>query len=859
MFKNGSCYIVFYLFFLLSWFIFSCDYSGEYKPGKSNLNEACKYDTDCKDGYYCNVKYNICSKLDVASIRQCKNDNECFNGEGESLCEDKDKPCKCITGKCKTFNPCENNPCTIYSNKNRTKCSLTEKRPFYVCQCSDNYMDKNGECVYSCNEYGTVNEENNGCNCVAKYKFINGNCYFDCDDIAHSHTNNQNDACDCDFGYTLMGNECIYDCSNIPHSHPNADNNDCVCDEGYFPSSNFCCRKNSTYNSDTQNCECNNGYHLEEDKCVEDTACTYNPCKNDNEVCIEDDNEASGYRCECKNGYHRSGNICCQKFYSSNNLNGEAEECIPDYEFCDNDGDCTNGLICRLHKVDAELIKYCDNPLPALKGPAYYCNSDDECKSGKCIKYDDDDNDESNGYDGYCAKFCSLEEELTPCENISCGQGECHADDVYYVPFCDCPQGYDPMGTDCKQISFGMGNLCGVEPELVINSSGLYRTSNKVSDGYTDNYQASCKPDSHNNDTVFKLILDKDSIVFIRTLTNMDTVIYLKENCDGPDIACNDDISETVFKSRIKKELSAGTYYLFIDSMFGDMDLDRDIEFVVKIIGKDKCLRGSECLPENITYDNLNGNFNVCKPYDVNGALMTKCYRNEDCKEGMTCSYNPLNETENHLKTIGCINAPDNCTPAFENRFDEGGDCCSNYYQSNDETDICLPFCFASLDCPVGYNCEPFVIKSIEGDIEYTSELDSVRTCIAKPKICLNDYECGGTKPFCSIKDNGDGRLYRVCENRNGFSKNIGANCSVAGYNNCYNYACLIEGQGINEDKGNNAYCTAPCEYDSNCPEGYTCKEATLIYPESDDYDKTCKRTVDEGCISYNMKVCVKD
>lgn len=851
---------------LFSILITSCESKTPYKSGKISLNQTCEYDTDCSGNNYCNENYKICSKINIETIQQCSNDTECFDEQGNSLCEDKTKACKCVVGKCKTYNYCENNPCLAFTSENKTKCNPKNTKPFYDCACSENYSNDNGTCTYNCNEFGITNSNNDGCECIAKYKFENGNCFFNCSDIENSHTNDTNQGCDCDFGYTLIGNTCAYDCSNIPNSHPNEENNDCTCDENYFPSSNFCCQENSTYNTELQVCKCNENFHLSENgNCVADTICTTKPCTKEHEICIEDSNETNGYRCECDTNYHNSGNICCQQFYSSNNQSGASEACIPDYTFCTNDGDCINGEICTVNKVEDKIITYCTPPMngETAKNASTYCQKNEDCKSGTCVKYADDDNDESNGYDGYCAKLCDITPEASPCENVNCGNGgTCTVNEEYYIPQCDCPTGYNAMGTKCEEIASGQGNTCGATPELIINSSGIYKTSNKSSDGYTNNYNPSCSQAQTNNDSVFKLELDKDSTVIIRTMSEIDTIIYLRKGCDTEDIACSDDISLTILRSKIVKKLNKGNYNLFIDSMTGNSDLDHDIIFLVKIIGNNKCLKGTECKPKEVTVSGTTKNINICIPRtDTSNNVITKCYNDADCKTGTLCSYDPFTDTTNNKRTLGCITPVTNCTPSFKENYSSGDYCCSNNYLDVDGIDICSAYCETTLDCPTAYFCNSFTIKDpISTEIKYNSELDSTNICVEKPNTCKNDYECtDSNKPFCTIRDNKDNRLYSICHNRNGFTKDIGANCNSAGFANCYNYACLIEGQGINADNGNSPYCTTPCELSSQCPNGYKCQESTLIYPENDDLTKTCKRTVDSGCISYNMKVCVKE
>ena len=67
-------------------------------------------------------------------------------------------------------------------------------------------------------------------------------------------------------------------------------------------------------------------------------------------------------------------------------------------------------------------------------------------------------------------------------------------------------------------------------------------------------------------EAVFKIVLNDKSDLFVTTHgTGFDTVLYLRNGCCGPEVACNDDADGRKTSVLSQRGLVPGTYYIYVD------------------------------------------------------------------------------------------------------------------------------------------------------------------------------------------------------------------------------------------------------------------------------------------------------
>ena len=67
-------------------------------------------------------------------------------------------------------------------------------------------------------------------------------------------------------------------------------------------------------------------------------------------------------------------------------------------------------------------------------------------------------------------------------------------------------------------------------------------------------------------EAVFKVVLNDKSDLFVTTHgTGFDTVLYLRNGCCGPEVACNDDADGRKTSVLSQRGLVPGTYYIYVD------------------------------------------------------------------------------------------------------------------------------------------------------------------------------------------------------------------------------------------------------------------------------------------------------
>lgn len=844
---------ILFLIILLS--IYSCDPGTESYDTNIADGKACQFDLNCKDTSVC--KDGFCIAItDLKDKDQrtiCLNSSQCT--EPENKCEG--LPCLCSNGFCKSYDPCEANPCDLQYKETDYRAVCEIKDDSFQCLCNDKYIDVNGECKVNCGIFGTPASDNIHCDCNPNYKEEDYKCIYDCSAIPFSKPNAANTGCDCNQNYDRVGNTCVLNCSSKLHSHRNDENDYCDCDEGYLDiiDSNVCCPNNSTYQNGS--CKCVTGFHQEGQFCVDDTPCNPNSCTRPFEtVCsilsdpqnVTEYVEDVHYDCSCNNGYHEDNGICCAQYFS--NVNGI---CVSDYDYCGNDGECTGGQICNVNSIDATLKSYCENPQEDKVKPVFYCTQNEDCLSGLC-KTDTDGN-------GYCVQLCEESSDThTLCDAPDCliegtsNLGNCSVDNTLGFPYakCVCPQGYAVQGPNCIQMAGNRGESCGGQPEIVITSSGVYTGDTR---SYLNNNTVStCQPSANGNDIIYKMVLSQTTTVTLELLKETglnldDSVLYVKTSCESPtDIACNDDKASTDRLSKISKVFDAGTYYVFVDGYSGESGTFK----LAVNISPFSCPTGTTCLNETVSLDNLSDDFRVCKPSND----ITRCDIKTDCETGKDCSF-----IGNDMDSIylGCSSIP-GCIADYVKYPGSGPFCCSGL--QNSSTNECRSFCQESLDCRVGYDCNAFSVTVSNGT--YNSAVDGYKLCLERSgtTLCSKDAVCSGSTPYCMVDDNLDNRLLTKCKaKRSGFdTANIGANCSSGAYKNCYNNICYIPNlEGNNNTITQTPYCTNTCSATSDCSNGYECSTGNIMYPLlAFATTAVCKLDNRDNCVTDDLNVCVQ-
>ncbi|MBN2693669.1 hypothetical protein JXR93_03315 [bacterium] len=830
--------IVFLLF--ISIFFVACDSGSEIEKNKPD-GSSCEYDSNCISTSICDRTLSICTAIkNSSSTVKCLHNSDC-----DDKCDG--SPCQCLSGLCREYNPCSANPCLALNDPNREGCSIVGDS--YECVCSDGFVLISGRCTLEC-AFGRPNDTNDGCICNTGYVYDEETqkCIYDCSAKPFSHPNETNNGCLCNENYLPEGNSCFYDCSTQSHSERNSTNDGCDCVIGYVESFGLCCQDNSTNINGT--CKCNTGYHQEGELCVLSTPCNPNPCteSNKNQCSINGEN----FICSCNDGYHEDGGLCCPEYYS--NQNGV---CTSDYTYCGSDLDCLAGDMCVIQSRDEELVSYCVIPSNDGKSGGVACETDSDCQSGTCIQ-------SSNGK--YCAQLCNSSNSSNVCQDAciiegTAQQADCLVDSTlgFTRAKCICSEPYTAMGDECIILSALRGDECGKLPELEIKSSGIYIANTSDYTNKNDN-TGGCQTGG-GNDVVFKMVLEKAGTVTLEIADSTiplpgaiidDTVLYVKSTCEGSNIACNDDISTGVRRSKISQTFEAGTYYIFVD---GYRTTDVGWFALIANIVPLSCKNGTSCLQENIEINNISDDFNVCKPTSDGSGLITRCYAQDDCSDGRVCRFNGSTISSVFL---GCNLNQTNYIMDYET-YVAGKDCRTGLRKtSNNE---CRAFCKTQEDCRVGYDCNSFSVSLTGGT--YNSSVDNYKLCDLRDgvSLCKRDGDCS-VDNFCMVDDNKDNRLYSRCKyRRNGFeTANIGTNCSTGAYKNCYNYACYQPGYEGNSSFQATPYCTATCATNSDCPDTYECTDGNIIYPKEEFVNTAvCKPNDLTNCITSSMNVCVKN
>ncbi len=118
-------------------------------------------------------------------------------------------------------------------------------------------------------------------------------------------------------------------------------------------------------------------------------------------------------------------------------------------------------------------------------------------------------------------------------------------------PVCDCG------GMPC--VTRPPGDVCSDATVLDARSG----TTTLTLSGYAADTTGSCG--GNGPERVYTLTLPARAAVTIEA-RGADPLLYLRRGCEGPQVACIDDISESNRNSRIESTLEAGTYSVFVDA-----------------------------------------------------------------------------------------------------------------------------------------------------------------------------------------------------------------------------------------------------------------------------------------------------
>jgi len=117
--------------------------------------------------------------------------------------------------------------------------------------------------------------------------------------------------------------------------------------------------------------------------------------------------------------------------------------------------------------------------------------------------------------------------------------------------------------TEC----FLSGDTCSSAIDIKFDASDQY-SDNGTTDGFKDEYQTSnqCGLYSEHQDVVYKIVLDEKSTLDIILDAKFDSVLYVSSNCTHLNVCTDNFIAgkEQGYR-QIKKNLDAGTYFIFVD------------------------------------------------------------------------------------------------------------------------------------------------------------------------------------------------------------------------------------------------------------------------------------------------------
>jgi hypothetical protein len=304
----------------------------------------------------------------------------------------------------------------------------------------------------------------------------------------------------------------------------------------------------------------------------------------------------------CDDGYQDNGHhgtcapTCDTVAYSCSDLGGCDDSdgtahclCSPGYQDHDGTGTClptcaSSGLAC--------INGHCED-----SGGAALCACDTGYDGTWCalcaVGYQDYDGD------GTCEPTCVTAALACPSHS--------HCDAITGQATCYCDEGYGVVGGSCTAQK---GATCADALPLDLSAEAIA--------GYTvgagDDYHGSCQS------------VDGEELVYVFSVSGplhvsfdargFDTVLYLRSVCGNAnsELACNDDIPDMDGGSHIAASLSAGTYYLFVDSYAGSGGLFSLYPVVTCGSGQAFDASLARCITDPCQPNPCSAAHTVCKP-----------------------------------------------------------------------------------------------------------------------------------------------------------------------------------------------------------------------------------------------------
>ncbi|MFN3199359.1 MAG: trypsin-like serine peptidase [Bradymonadia bacterium] len=199
---------------------------------------------------------------------------------------------------------------------------------------------------------------------------------------------------------------------------------------------------------------------------------------------------------------------------------------------CEVNADCANGWQCN-RWPQAPEASWCAPPCM----DDTQCRDDHQCIEGMCTPR------LASG----CAPF--LDEGAGLWSIDACGQ--------VLAPTNLCEANSRCLDGDC--VSRPSGDVCA---DATVIEAVSQRLEGNLAE-YEGDTQGSCAGEGP--DQVYTFTLDAPS-TFTATAEGFDTVLYLRQGCEGPEWACNDDFRRRDVSAQITAELQPGTYHLFVDA-----------------------------------------------------------------------------------------------------------------------------------------------------------------------------------------------------------------------------------------------------------------------------------------------------
>ncbi len=225
----------------------------------------------------------------------------------------------------------------------------------------------------------------------------------------------------------------------------------------------------------------------------------------------------------------RALSALCESGYPSERLCGTSQGGLCNE--CEQSSDCQDDLQCGRFAQYPEASSFC--------APA--CMQDDDCPANH---------------------ECS-QSQCTPLVIRGCAENQVIADDA-----CGRRLGIiETCATDeyCRQgacLPASAGNACETAIPLLAETQSI---QGSIGDGFTSTSIGSCGGDGP--EVFYQLDLEQANHL-VATSTGYDTIMYLRSACEsGSELSCVDDSRPPGrYGSRIDERLSAGTYYLALDS-----------------------------------------------------------------------------------------------------------------------------------------------------------------------------------------------------------------------------------------------------------------------------------------------------